>query len=183
MTVLIAGSAGLGACASNGPATTDIKVAQALTVVEAGGKQSSVEAGGRLQLADAPVLVRADRRLPVYVIPLPRGEREVTLDLPMIDDSIVGVADPKAISSLLFGVQNIQKLVNEGRLEQALREVQERRRDFPEVGYLMALEGSVRLLLRQNSAAATLYEAALQKNPENAEIQDALRRLRGEKTR
>lgn len=105
----------------------------------------------------APLQISSETRVPVFLIPVYSSNSEITVNSPLIKNA-VGSANQNEVSNLLSTlmteIDDIQNLIKQNKLNEALGRVQALRTQYPQVKFLEFVRASI-LLLQGNRAEAT----------------------------
>lgn len=96
-----------------------------------------------------------------------------------VPDGGVPSVSPNPPRSYLAGVARVEEMYRDHRYELALIEVVGLQKIYPRDARLLAMKGSLLLKLGKPAEARQAYEAALQINPDDAGLVEALRALAG----
>lgn len=136
-------------------------------------QEQKAAAGDKISISDLPVLVHAEGKNSLLIVPSYYTEATYKLALSPSGQGATGAQksedEQRKTNELLAEVVAIQGLLSESKADKALDKVQRVQKDFPDLAFLSFLEASCQIILGQKEAARKSLGLGLQSFPEHKE--------------
>lgn len=169
-------------CASLGLSEKKMKFAEAVTLVNLDGRETSIPAGQTTEIPSEPVKIEAPGMVSLLVVPLDSNTSNVDIKMRKLE----GWSGPDMgrqvnirLNQILEKVVEAQKALGSKRGREALSIIESIQKDSPELTFLNFLKASAHVLNGDRSAAIASLEVALATFPDNASGKALLKSLKG----
>ena len=131
----------------------------------------------------SPVEITSVSRIPLILFPLQGSNSLVTLEAPKLQDIVNRLTDEQldhALSIVLGRLADVQNLIHQRKLSDALQELNSLQAQHPSAKFLEFTRASILLLQGDRIEALRIAEFALKSVPDYREGQAFVKKLRGE---
>lgn len=165
------------------PERTTVVLNENAWVKQGAEKPAKMNSGESIELSDEPIVVSSPHHATVVVLP-PRDLKEIKLPIyngeNLFDAENSVVLSPGTVNRLVVEMSEIQFLIDQAHLNEALQRIRKLKTAFPYVDHLEFLEASTLVLLGEDDKARKILALVVKKSPKNPKAIELFESLGGE---